>query len=348
MKSANSVVGRALHRVYGSPRTANRRADAKTSEGRRLAGSLARRVCGEFGFDDLAENLDLLDESDVDTVVLDECAIPPWSPRHDAAAAAPSSAAAPASAVEDEGEIETVVIERPAGLAPMRPGWELPRFTWPAAAERIIKTLGDPFQSLAVKLGDASQQLGPVAFAGVSSGAGCTMLTIAVAKSLVDAGRTCCLVDAHFMSPDLAFRLGVSPKSGWDGAWSEPQRINAFVVHEEEHDSLLLPLTKSITRAESRLESMAPTIEPLLAQFAGDSRATLIDAGVAPADETLAAAWLAHRPWIKGLVLVDRLGGAAAARAAIRDACRQTNIRFLGVLENTADGDAATSTGDPR
>lgn len=369
MSQTKHAVSRALHRVYGPPAAARRQDDARAEEGRLATRALVRRVCDRYQFDDLTEGLSLGDDdaSSADTVVLDS---PPEPKARPAASgkverfnrvmdAAPNSARRAATTkpigqspeVEvDESEIETVVVDGPlarrsAGDAPLRAGWQLPRFTWPDQAMRMIETLGVGFDQLADRIDQAAVASGAVALVGASSGAGATIMTIAAAKVLSDRGEKCSLVDAHFVSPDLAFRLGVSAKCGWESAWSEPSRLAAFTIAESERDSLLLPLTKSIPQAESRLESLAEIIGEITARIRGAERRVLIDAGVCPADQSACAAWLRRRPWLGGVVLVDRQGSTPGARAAMRDACQAIGTPFVGVIENFSPATAAAPRG---
>jgi Mrp family chromosome partitioning ATPase len=245
-----------------------------------------------------------------------------------------SSSLAPAQA--PEGLKPTDTEPAPArSRQPLRPVFEVPRFSWPSIVKTLSAVAEAQIAVLARALTAASRQGQKlVLVTGCARGEGRTTLSLALGKALASPARKILLVDADFEHSQLADALGVLPQVGWDDVlWGNQPLAEALIESLDDHLSLL-PLRQPSAAPQRR--TPAAQWKASLGELTQNYDIVLLDAGPLTDDRKSCdtAALAAQHPIDSALVVRDlRRAGADAAREVGRRlvAC---DITHWNIVEN--------------
>lgn len=199
---------------------------------------------------------------------------------------------------------------------PLRPVFEVPRFSWPSVVKTLSVTAEAQIAVLTRAMTAASRQGQKlVLITGCARGEGRTTLSLTLGKALASPARKVLLVDADFEHAQLADALGVMPQVGWDDVlWGNQPLAEALIESLDDHLSLL-PLRQPAVGSQRR--TPAAQWKASLSELTQNYDIVLLDAGPLT-DERKAcdtAALAAQHPIDSALVVCDlRRASADVAR----------------------------------
>jgi Mrp family chromosome partitioning ATPase len=231
------------------------------------------------------------------------------------------------------------VIELQSEYPAPRPAYEVDRFTWPETCEELIARIGPQADDLAHELlAEAALGRKVIAVSGCAREEGETTFALVLARRLAIAGAKVAIVDANFVAPQLAARLGLVIGIGWETVLALPEKTSLWETMVESLDDRLtvVPLA-----SRSRLQmtgEIAARLAASLAELRDAFDIVLVDAGPAGAAEPQSN-WLSARGnGIDAAILLSDVRSAMAERlASVSRRLLDANIAPLGVVENFCD-----------
>ncbi|MES1213423.1 MAG: hypothetical protein ABUL64_02455 [Singulisphaera sp.] len=182
------------------------------------------------------------------------------------------------SAPDTAGMSPRPVILPITGPSPIwRPVYEVPSFIWPELTEVLLETAALQFRAAATDLAEACRRHRKlVTVTAARRGEGCTVVSLALARALVEQQHRVILVDAHFDAPAVADSLGLAAQAGLDDALRGEKPLTEALVESLEDRLVVLPLRQPL-EADWRL-SVARLKAPL-DELRRHCDVLLIDAG---------------------------------------------------------------------
>ncbi len=217
-----------------------------------------------------------------------------------------------------------------------RPVFELSNFVWPDLTEAILASVPGQLSSAASELIEAARRHRKlVAIAAAQTGEGCTTVTLALARALVEQQQRVVVVDAHFAAPRLSECLGVTPQVGWEENLSGDKPLAEALIESLADHVTLLPLR------EPALPDWRPRDIRLKATFDELRRhydLILIDAGPLgdAADRQHLLAWAGPCRVDRALVVLDTRVDNAAALNDVERRLQGCGIAQWNFVENFA------------
>ena len=265
----------------------------------------------------------------------------PMAPRHWHASFADGvrgAAEAPVQHVQSSAD-PAIMADRPTGTIPpppadcreVRPQWEVDRFQWPSAVDRLVSEFGDLLSGILDRLMDPSRRGARVtAVTGYARGEGRTTLALALARLAARRGISVIVVDGDHEHSQVAQQLGLSFDKGWDEQGSGADEVSEVAVQSLEDNFSVLPL-RSGPRAQTVNRQGAAR---MLATLASAYDLLLVDVGPM---FTAARYWFefqADRAIDSALVVrgVDTVSDTQLADVVERLSCR--HVPILGIIEN--------------
>lgn len=217
-----------------------------------------------------------------------------------------------------------------------RPAYQVDRVAWPAVIDRVSVAAADQLDRLADGIVTSAQQYGKrIGFFGLGRSTGCTMMLLAVARRLIQDGRTVALVDACPTNPQLASWLALCPAAGWDSTAADAQWFDRTAIEALDGRLRVLPLVEA-SQTEWPQDHLRRTLLSMLPVLASLHSMVLVDFGAA------VESWQ-HAPLLApnsladvALLVFDRRRTPAAAVACGIDQLRRLGVPAVGAVENFA------------
>lgn len=130
---------------------------------------------------------------------------------------------------------------------PARPALEIERFDWPPLVHSLREAASDEWPPLVELLLGGE---GTLLVTGCRRGEGRTSVALFVALMLSADGRRVGLVDADFVKPQLAARLGILAATGWTEALAHGLPAAEAMVESLTDHVILLPLRETAERTD--------------------------------------------------------------------------------------------------
>ncbi len=213
-----------------------------------------------------------------------------------------------------------------------RPQWEVSFFRRPEICERLVEEAPGWFKGVAQRLcAAAAHGQRVVAVAGCSRGVGSTTLAIALAGELAAAGARVVLVDADSDNPELASRLGVNARAGWESA-SGDVPLEDVAVSSIEDGLVLVPLKLAAGGADTA--DLRERLSTVVAELSRHFDLVLMDAAAHTlvSDERRPPS---ERGIADAVVLVqDARSVDHNTTGELTARLRNANVNTLGIVEN--------------
>jgi Mrp family chromosome partitioning ATPase len=180
------------------------------------------------------------------------------------------------SAVEALSAVEAPSAAEPqSATQPTRAAFEVDRFLWPEACQRMLSAAN--WSEASRQLSAASRE-GQQVFVITSQhrGEGRTLLALCLAQRLAEKQLRVTLIDADFRGPQLARQLKLLPACTWDDVLRGPLPLTESWIESVEDGVTLLPLKE---RADTTGLTGNPRLKELLSLLRRTSDIVLIDAG---------------------------------------------------------------------
>ncbi|MEX2121367.1 MAG: hypothetical protein WD847_17370 [Pirellulales bacterium] len=189
------------------------------------------------------------------------------------------------------GASAPAAVETSKAPEPMLPAYEVQRFEWPDAVNRLLEDPAGYFCDYLPTLTGATRPRS-ILVTGCRRGEGRTTLAMALARLAAGKLGKVALVEADFGRPQLADQLGIVPQAGWQDLLFGQQPLSEALVESLAEPVTLLPATSlafgaRTARVATRVQSV---IESLVHQYAlvcidggpwigaaGDRRMSILD-----------------------------------------------------------------------
>jgi len=243
-------------------------------------------------------------------------------------------------------QAETPAPERPAILPlstftqsvaarqALRPAFEVDRFVWPSAVQKLLRTAGQGLADLAAEL----QTLpGPrvIGITGVRRGIGQSSLLLALARKCAAAKYSTAIVDADFQSAQMARQTGLAVRIGLDDVLAGEAELADVLVESLEDGLTLLPLKEKLFEGiELKDKFRMPSA---LGSLGDHYEVTLVDAGPMTNLDRPRVHCLTGNSGLTGILLIRDLrhdSDADIEQAAEKLA--QIGLPCHGIIENFA------------
>jgi Mrp family chromosome partitioning ATPase len=223
----------------------------------------------------------------------------------------------------------------PAEPAPPRAAFEVDRFLWPEACQRILSAARSACEKLVDELLPAVHS-GKKHWLLASSerGAGCTSFALALARLLSERGLKVALVEADYIKPDLARQLKLLPATGWDEVVGGKVPATEAWIESVADSLVLVPLRDTVNATALADRAALPEAFAPLRQV---HDVLLIDAGSlqdAARCEMLKPLIEAVPP--DGALVVHRAHGVAMLLHEAQRHLQALGVTCRGVVENFA------------
>lgn len=153
------------------------------------------------------------------------------------------------------------------------PALELEHFDWPPLIESLREAVADEWPALFEQVLDGARTL---LITGCQRGEGRTSVALLVASLLAAHDLPVALVDADFVRPQLAARLGVLAAIGWTEAIAQGLPLAEAMIESLADHVVLLPLPEA---AGAPMSVDAATVQSALAALRSQCGLVCIDAG---------------------------------------------------------------------
>jgi Mrp family chromosome partitioning ATPase len=206
-----------------------------------------------------------------------------------------------------------------------QPRLEVDQFAWPRVVEDLSEQHAAAFAAAIDELVAAAVGERVVAMVGERRQAGATTAALVAARWIARRGLNVVLVDANFLRPALAERLGLAVQKGWDDVLAGRAELADVLVHSLADQLTLLPIAGPSACEAPPVDDVQPaaTIATLRHYF----DLVLLDTGALADGPSLPKAGCAAR-------------GAAGATIVVRDVRHASGEKVpagtIGVIENFA------------
>ncbi|MCE9554882.1 MAG: hypothetical protein K8T91_16125 [Planctomycetes bacterium] len=214
------------------------------------------------------------------------------------------------------------------------PAFEVDQFGWASPITDLVASGGVELDALAHKILSSARGGGQVvAIGSAEAGAGGTTLLLCLAHRLAAMQLKAALVDADFVDPTLAERLGMSPAFGWEDIMEQERSLCDVLIGSAEDGLALLPLRGPVAMPERLGGDLywRTTIDALRGRY----RLVLLDVGALGPEEIVELPWLRANSGIDSAIVVGRDGdeGREPLMSAVHR-LHGCSIDVLGVVEN--------------
>jgi Mrp family chromosome partitioning ATPase len=222
------------------------------------------------------------------------------------------------------------------------PVWEVDRFQWPVAVERLVAAKGGYFGEAGERLVAAVHDgLKVLAVTGSRRGEGRTTLALCLARAAAKSGIEVAVVDADFARPQLAARIGLEISHGWQDAATGLIPLSEAAVRSLADEMTVLPLEAA--SAAGQLSLADPRVTATLRAAAATFELVIVDLGpLAAADESLFPADEAC-PFDAAIVVRDLRWASSAESESVGERLYSAGVEAVGVAENFAPAAEGTS-----
>ncbi|MEX2174833.1 MAG: cellulose synthase operon protein YhjQ/BcsQ [Pirellulaceae bacterium] len=240
-----------------------------------------------------------------------------------------------AAAASIERELERVESEQGETSAANDcvPVWEVDRFQWPAAVERLVsdKTgyFGQASERLLAAVADGLKIL---AITGSRRGEGRTTLALCLARAAAKAGIHVAVVDADFARPQLAAKIGLDFTHGWQDAAIGEVPLSETAIRSLADNITILPLEASAARAALSLAD--PRVTATLRAAAATFELVIVDLGPLNTGDGELFPPGEGCPLDAAIVVRDLRYASAAESEAVGERLYRAGIEAVGVAEN--------------
>lgn len=203
--------------------------------------------------------------------------------------------------------VNTQTIEEPLHAA-----YEAERFAWPETALALLDAARSEWRELADDLAaGAKRGRKTILVLSTERGAGCSTVTIALAKLLAESSLSVALVDGDFSRPALGDQLGIAAPNGWDDALRGVDSLSEAMIESAADHLSLAPLREAIQ--DLGAFEFEPVLSRSLQTLRENFDLVFIDGGPLPR----VAGQLVADPWH---------GGAIDAAILVQDARRADDV----------------------
>ncbi len=220
-----------------------------------------------------------------------------------------------------------------------RPQWVVDRFAWPEVCDAMRnQTRGAIANFLQALLRDSSKAHQAVALMGTELGAGCTAITLCLARQLASQGFRAAIVDADLAHPGMAEQLSVKVSHGWDAAMIGNLALGEVLIESREEPIVLAPLREPISAEKLLSSNQRASVAWQMLRKPND--VILLDAGTFDENASLIP--------LKALCEVVPLDGVYAVCDTRATSPKElvhfarclnlAGVKLLGVIENFASG----------
>src|SRR4029079_11562651 len=220
-----------------------------------------------------------------------------------------------------------------AAAKPALPVWEVDRFQWPKACEKLLADESGYFSRAGEKLLAAVQDgLKVLAITGTRRGEGRSTLTMCLARVAAKAGIQTAIMDADFARPQLASKVGLDVAHGWQDAALGRIPLSEAAVKSLGDEITLLPLessvvTRSLSLADARVTA---TIRAAAATF----ELLILDLSPVSSVERIAFPPGEGCPLDAAIVVRDERFTAPADSQALGRRLQDAGVDAVGIAEN--------------
>jgi Mrp family chromosome partitioning ATPase len=213
------------------------------------------------------------------------------------------------------------------------PLWEVDRFQWPRACEKLMGDQNGYFAHAGDKLLAAVRDgLHVLAITGSRRGEGRTTLAVCLARAAAKAGIQVALMDADFARPQLAAKIGIEVASGWQDAALGKIPLSEAAIKSLSDGITALPMEAS---AAGRSLSLAdPRVTATLRAAAATFELLILDLGPAGAGEEFAFPHDEACPLDAAIVVRDLRFASAAESESIGRMLQNAGVEAVGIAEN--------------
>lgn len=259
---------------------------------------------------------------------------------------APEHCHAPEQETADSSAVERLPLSafvRPdALLDDFRPHLEVDQFVWPSAVRAILDRGGQGIASFGAQLLTLAG-LGEkvLVITGGCRGEGRTSVTLAMARTVAEAGGRVVVVDADVERPELAHSLRVAPEFGWDHVLHGELPLEDVLITSLGDRLAIVPWHQSLTGGVPAFHPLRASVSLGLLREHYDL--VLVDGGplLGGARPDPLASLLRAARFDGGYLIRDCRPQAAGALATAVRIARAAGLRVLGAIENFSTPDQA-------
>jgi Mrp family chromosome partitioning ATPase len=212
------------------------------------------------------------------------------------------------------------------------PQWELDRFHWPKTCEKLLADASGYLAHAGEKLRAAAKDgLKVLGITGTRRGEGRTTLALCLARVAADAGLSVALMDADFLRPQIASKLGIEVAFGWQDAALGKVPLSEAAVKSLLDNVTVLPLETSAARG--RLSLADPRVTATIRAAAATFDLVILDQGPLAGDELSFPPGEAC-PLDAAIVVRDLRFATAAESETVGQALYDAGIEAVGIAEN--------------
>jgi Mrp family chromosome partitioning ATPase len=226
-----------------------------------------------------------------------------------------------------------------------KPVWEVDRFHWPRTCEKL---LADEFGYLSTagdKLLAAVQDgLRVLAITGTRRGEGRSTLALCLARAAARSGIDVAVMDADFLRPQVASKLGLETAFGWQDAALGKIPLSETAIKSLADGITVMPLesaaaTRRLSLADARVTA---TIRAAAATF----ELLILDLGPVGASEQVAFPRGEACPLDAAIVVRDVRFTPVEESEEVGRMLQEIGVEAVGVAENFAIEDEVPVTTD--
>ncbi len=210
-----------------------------------------------------------------------------------------------------------------------RSEWEVDRFVWPLASDRLGEAQREYFEIAGHRLATATRDgLNILGIVSSQRGEGTSTLVMTLARCAAAAGINVALVDAHFANPALADALSVDAPCNWTDVADGELPLSEGAVWSVEDQITLFPLLNENLDSEVWNQDGIAT---LLARIAKEFQLVILDLG------SLNAELVERLPIDAAIVVRDVRHTSDQQIAETAARLTEAGIQSVGIAENFAD-----------
>ena len=214
-----------------------------------------------------------------------------------------------------------------------RAAWEVDNFRWPEVCRDLLASHGGELapsvEQIAVRCKSGDRIL---VVSGDQSGAGCTTVTLCLARKLTATGYSVAVIDTDAARPELADRLELDTSVSWLDVWRQRLALQEAAVRSVQDKLTLLPLSQSVQSGQLR-EFRHAAIE-VMNELARHYDVVLVDAGSLQLD----ALGLFSAQHVSGInmLCVHDVRSANPMAVGQDEAVARSTLPIIGIAENFA------------
>jgi Mrp family chromosome partitioning ATPase len=247
----------------------------------------------------------------------------------------------PPSKGRNEETVQAVVATEPSICEPnpaelpntAQPVWEVDRFHWPRTCEKLLADSDGYLATAGEKLLAAVQDgLKVLAITGTRRGEGRSTLALCLARAAARTGIEVAVMDADFLRPQLASKLGLETAFGWQDAALGKIPLSEAAVKSLADGITVMPLESApVTR---RLSLADPRVTATVRAAAATFELLILDLGPSGPGQQVLFPRGESCPFDAAIVVRDLRFTAADEAEAVGEMLHAAGIEAVGVAEN--------------